>query len=60
MKCSTWLVIDGRPFTTQLPNHDDREQFLAGNELILAGIEAADDRSRGGPLDGSRINDIAR
>ncbi|RYG55880.1 TetR/AcrR family transcriptional regulator, partial [bacterium] len=24
----------------QLPDHDDREQFLAGIDLILAGIEA--------------------
>jgi hypothetical protein len=24
---------------TQLPEHDDREQFLAGINLILAGIE---------------------
>lgn len=26
---------------TQLPEHDDREQFLAGIDLFLAGIEAA-------------------
>jgi hypothetical protein len=25
---------------TQLPGHDDREQFLAGIDLILAGIGA--------------------
>ncbi|GAA2857492.1 hypothetical protein GCM10010517_15860 [Streptosporangium fragile] len=25
----------------QLPEHDDREQFLAGIDLVLAGIEAA-------------------
>ena len=29
----------------QLPEHDDREQFLAGIDLILAGIEAARDVS---------------
>lgn len=28
---------------TQLPDHDDREQFLAGIDLILAGIEKAGD-----------------
>jgi AcrR family transcriptional regulator len=28
-----------RQLATQLPGHDDREQFLAGIDLILAGIE---------------------
>jgi AcrR family transcriptional regulator len=28
-----------RQLATQLPGHDDREQFLAGVDLILAGIE---------------------
>ena len=28
-----------RQVATQLPEHDDREQFLAGIDLILAGIE---------------------
>jgi hypothetical protein len=27
-----------RQMATQLPAHDDREQFLAGIDLILAGI----------------------
>ena len=27
-------------FAAQLPHHDDREQFLAGVDLILAGIHA--------------------
>ena len=30
-----------RQVATQLPGHDDRAQFLAGIELILAGIETA-------------------
>jgi len=30
-----------RQVAAQLPEHDDREQFLAGIDLILAGIEAA-------------------
>jgi AcrR family transcriptional regulator len=30
-----------RRVATQLPEHDDREQFLAGIDLILAGIAAA-------------------
>jgi len=30
-----------RQVAAQLPDHDDREQFLAGIDLILAGIEAA-------------------
>jgi len=30
-----------RQVATQLPGHDDREQFLAGVDLILAGITAA-------------------
>jgi len=29
-----------RHLATQLPEHDDREQFLAGLNLILAGVEA--------------------
>ena len=28
-----------RQLATQLPGHDDREQFLAGIDLILAGID---------------------
>ncbi|HEY0716606.1 MAG TPA: TetR/AcrR family transcriptional regulator C-terminal domain-containing protein, partial [Streptosporangiaceae bacterium] len=42
-----WAQLDPAqyPFVhqmaTQLPGHDDREQFLAGIDLILAGIEAA-------------------
>jgi AcrR family transcriptional regulator len=41
-----WAQLDraAYPFVhqvaTQLPEHDDREQFLAGIDLILAGIEA--------------------
>ena len=41
-----WTQLDPAryPFVhqvaTQLPGHDDREQFLAGIDLILAGIEA--------------------
>ena len=41
-----WAQLDPMdyPFVhqvaTQLPEHDDREQFLAGIDLILAGIEA--------------------
>jgi len=34
-----------RQVAGQLPGHDDREQFLAGINLILAGIEAARDVS---------------
>lgn len=40
-----WLALDPvtHPFAhkvaAQLPEHDDREQFLAGIDLILAGIE---------------------
>jgi hypothetical protein len=39
-----WAQLDPAeyPFVlqvaTQLPEHDDREQFLAGIDLILAGI----------------------
>ena len=39
-----WVQLDPAryPFVhqvaTQLPEHDDREQFLAGLDLILAGI----------------------
>jgi hypothetical protein len=29
-----------RQVAPQLPGHDDREQFLAGIDLILAGISA--------------------
>jgi hypothetical protein len=29
-----------RQVAAQLPEHDDREQFLAGIDLILAGISA--------------------
>lgn len=42
-----WAQLDPKeyPFVqqiaTQLPGHDDREQFLAGVDLILAGIRAA-------------------
>jgi AcrR family transcriptional regulator len=42
-----WAQLDpaGYPFlrqvSAQLPGHDDREQFLAGIDLILAGIESA-------------------
>jgi hypothetical protein len=42
-----WAQLDPAeyPFVhqvaTQLPEHDDREQFLAGIDLILAGIGAA-------------------
>lgn len=41
-----WAQLDPAEFpfvrqlATQLPEHDDREQFLAGIDLILAGIEA--------------------
>ena len=41
-----WAQLDPAeyPFVhqvaTQLPGHDDREQFLAGIDLILAGIGA--------------------
>src|ERR1700734_664620 len=34
-----------RRVATQLPEHDDREQFLAGLDLILAGITATRDVS---------------
>lgn len=40
-----WAGLDpaDHPFTrrvaTHLPDHDDREQFLAGIDLMLAGIE---------------------
>ena len=46
-----WAQLDEAryPFLRQvaahLPGHDDREQFLAGINLILAGIEAARDVS---------------
>jgi hypothetical protein len=39
-----WAQLDpqqypfARQMATQLPGHDDREQFLAGIDLILAGI----------------------
>jgi predicted Zn-dependent protease len=39
-----WAQLDpaeypfARQVATQLPEHDDREQFLAGIDLILAGI----------------------
>jgi AcrR family transcriptional regulator len=42
-----WAQLDAadypflRQVSAQLPGHDDREQFVAGLELILAGIEAA-------------------
>ena len=42
-----WAQLDPaqHPFVRQvaahLPEHDDREQFLAGIDLILAGIEGA-------------------
>jgi Tetracyclin repressor-like, C-terminal domain len=41
-----WMQLDRaeypfvRQVATQLPEHDDREQFLAGIDLILAGITA--------------------
>jgi hypothetical protein len=41
-----WAQLDPAdyPFmqhvAAQLPGHDDREQFLAGLDLILAGIDA--------------------
>jgi hypothetical protein len=41
-----WLQLDPaeHPFVRQvakvLPEHDDREQFLAGIDLILAGLES--------------------
>ena len=35
-----------RQVAAQLPEHDDREQFLAGIDLILAGIEAARQAAR--------------
>ena len=37
-----------REVAVHLPEHDDREQFLAGIDLVLAGIETA--RRRGGKL----------
>jgi Tetracyclin repressor-like, C-terminal domain len=46
-----WAQLDPAdyPFlrraAAQLPGHDDREQFLAGLNLILAGIAAARDVS---------------
>jgi len=42
-----WALLDSveypfvRLVATHLPEHDDREQFLAGIDLILAGIENA-------------------
>ena len=45
-----WAQLDPvqHPFVRQvaasLPEHEDRQQFLAGIDLILAGIEAPDDR----------------
>jgi len=44
---ATWEQLDPaehpfvRALAPQLPTHDDREQFLAGIDLILAGIEAS-------------------
>ena len=37
-----WAQLDpaNYPFVRQLRDHDDREQFLVGIDLILAGIEA--------------------
>jgi hypothetical protein len=34
---------------TQLPEHDDREQFLAGIDLILAGIETVNRAAKDSP-----------
>src|SRR6201996_6268682 len=45
---SRWAQLDPgeypflRRVSAHLPGHDDREQFLAGIDLILAGIEARD------------------
>lgn len=42
-----WVELDParypfvRRVAARLPDHDDREQFLAGIDLILAGIEAS-------------------
>ena len=33
-------------FAAQLPDHDDREQFLAGIDLILAGINTITTETR--------------
>ena len=47
-----WAQLDpaGYPFlrqvSAQLPGHDDREQFLSGIDLILAGIEGTSARQR--------------
>jgi hypothetical protein len=35
-----------REVAVRLPGHDDREQFLAGIDLILAGIRTFDRRCR--------------
>ena len=34
-----------REVAAQLPDHDDRQQFLAGIDLILAGIESSSGRA---------------
>ena len=42
---SRWLQLDPdaypflRAIAAQLPGHDDRDQFLAGIDLIVAGID---------------------
>lgn len=48
-----WAQLDpaehpfGRQVATVLPAHDDREQFLAGIDLILAGLESVRQASLG-------------